>query len=83
MGAEEAGTLPLTEAERAGISWIKAQASTAYGECIEVASAAGKIAIRDSKDPDGLILIYSPDKFREFTDGARNGKFDGLAQRFS
>jgi hypothetical protein len=70
----------LTESEWAGLSWIKAQASTYNGACVEIASAAGKVAMRDSKDPDGAILVYTNAEFGAFLDGARNGEFDGLIQ---
>jgi Domain of unknown function (DUF397) len=72
------GNISLSEEERAGLSWIKAQASTYNGACVEVASAAGKIAMRDSKDPDGPVLVYTQAEFGAFIDGARNGRFDGL-----
>jgi hypothetical protein len=66
--------------ERESLSWLKAHSSTANGHCIEIASAIGNIAIRDSKDPDGPILVYTPSEFRAFLDGARKGEFDGLLQ---
>lgn len=68
--------ITLSDAERANLAWIKAQASTHNGQCVEIASAAGNIAMRDSKDPDGPILVYTPGEFRAFLDGARNGEFD-------
>jgi Domain of unknown function (DUF397) len=68
----------LSEAERQGLAWLKAQCSTGTGQCIEIASAAGKVAIRDSKDPDGPILVYTPREFSAFLEGARNGEFDRL-----
>jgi hypothetical protein len=68
----------LDEAERASLAWLKAQASTYNGQCVEIASAPGKIAVRDSKDPDGPILVYTPAEFKAFLEGARNGEFDNL-----
>lgn len=70
------GRVTLGEAERAGLPWIKAPASTHNGACVEVASVAGKIAMRDSKDPDGPILVYTPAEFSTFLNGTRNGEFD-------
>jgi Domain of unknown function (DUF397) len=70
----------LSEAERASLAWLKAQASTHNGQCVEIASTRGKIAIRDSKDPDGPILVYTNAEFKAFLDGARNGEFDRLVQ---
>jgi hypothetical protein len=44
-----------------------------------VASAAGKISLRDLKDPSGAILVYSPAEWHAFLDGAKKGEFDDLA----
>jgi hypothetical protein len=74
------GDITLSEEERVGLSWIKAQASTYNGACVEVASAAGKVAMRDSKDPNGPILVYAHAEFGAFLDGVRNGEFDRLLQ---
>jgi hypothetical protein len=81
MNAVQSGIITLTAAERVSLVWVKSEYSTAYGECIEVASAPGKIAIRDSKDPDGLILLCTPANFRTFVDNTRNGKIGGLLAR--
>ena len=70
----------LSDREVADLAWIKAKASNHNGACVEIAAATGKIAIRDSKDPAGPILVYTPDEFAAFLDGARNGEFDGLLQ---
>ena len=69
----------LSEAERSALFWLKAQASGANGNCVEIASTVGKIAMRDSKDPDGPILVYTPTEFSAFLEGARGGEFDHLA----
>jgi hypothetical protein len=61
-----------------GISWRKAQRSVNNGECVELARAQGMIAIRDSKNPTGPILMYNPAEWRAFLDGAKNGEFDDL-----
>lgn len=70
--------MTLSELERENLAWCKAQQSTNNGQCVEIASTAGKIAIRDSKDPDGPILVYTPAEFSAFLAGARNGEFDRL-----
>lgn len=72
--------ITLSEAELTKLVWLKAKRSTANGECVEVAATVGKVAIRDSKDLDGPILIYTPAEFSAFLDGARNGEFDGLVR---
>ena len=71
--------MKLTRLERANLVWRKAQLSTNNGACVEVASVAGKIALRDSKDPYGPMLLYTPTEFNAFLDGAKKGEFDDLA----
>lgn len=68
--------ITLSEAERRALFWLKANRSTANGACVEIASTVGKVAMRDSKDPEGPILVYTPAEFSAFLDGARNGEFD-------
>jgi len=74
-----AGKMTLSKAERSELFWLKAQASGA-GSCVELASMVGGVAIRDSKDPEGPVLVYTPTEFSAFLDGARNGEFDHLAR---
>ena len=71
--------MTLTTSERMSLVWRKAQLSTTNGSCIEIASLAGKIAMRDSKDPGGPVLVYTPTEFAAFLDGAKRGEFDDLA----
>jgi hypothetical protein len=78
MGTVKTGKRTLSQAERAALAWLKARSSSHNGQCVEVAAAIGKIAIRDSKDPDGPILVYTPTEFKVFLNGARNGEFDRL-----
>jgi hypothetical protein len=46
------------------------------GNCVEVRPATGAIAVRDSQNPDGLVLAYSAESWRAFTLTARFGQFD-------
>jgi hypothetical protein len=78
MDATQPEKITLTETERMSLSWLKAQLSTVNGSCVEIASTADKVAIRDSKDQNGPILVYTSTEFRAFLDGARNGEFDSL-----
>ena len=67
----------LSDPERSDLTWCKARSSTANGQCVEIASAAvDKIAIRDSKDPDGPILVYTSAEFGAFLEAVRIGEFD-------
>jgi hypothetical protein len=41
-----------------------------------VAFAGGAIAVRDSKNPVGPALIFTPDEWDAFVGGAKDGEFD-------
>jgi hypothetical protein len=75
MSNANARHITLSATERAGLMWVKSSHSGANGQCVEIASAAGHIAIRDSKNPDGPILVAAPSQFRAFLNAARNGEF--------
>jgi hypothetical protein len=79
MNTLNTGKIVLSDTERADLTWVKAQYSGSNGQCIEIASAAGKVAMRDSKDPEGPILVYTPGEFKAFLHGAQNGEFDRFA----
>jgi uncharacterized protein DUF397 len=45
-------------------------------ECVEVAPTPGYVSIRDSKDPDRLVLRFSAVEWAAFVAGVRAGEFD-------
>jgi hypothetical protein len=50
------------------LSWRKASYSSGNGgDCIEVASAPRTVAVRDTKDPAGPALAFTPARWQEFT----------------
>ncbi|HLI39443.1 MAG TPA: DUF397 domain-containing protein [Streptosporangiaceae bacterium] len=56
------------------IEWRKASYSTSGGgNCVEVGSAARAVAVRDSKDPDGPRLAFTPDSWQAFTRSIKQG----------
>lgn len=66
--------------ELSGLDWRKAQRSVNNGQCVEVTQTGDMIAIRDSKDPTGPVLIYGPAEFRAFLDDVKRDERG--AQRF-
>ncbi|MFR9794911.1 DUF397 domain-containing protein [Streptomyces sp. MS06] len=59
--------------------WVKSRYSNAEGNCVEVAALAeGGVALRNSRDPDGPALVYTPAEVAAFLAGAKDGEFDHL-----
>jgi hypothetical protein len=43
--------------------WKKSSCSGNSGNCVEVANLGDGVAVRDSKDPDGPVLVVSRDEW--------------------
>lgn len=57
--------------------WQKSSRSGPVGDnCVEVAFVGDAIAVRDSNTPDGPVLIFTPNEWDAFVDGAKDGEFD-------
>ena len=61
------------------VDW-RTSRSCGGGNCVEVGAVEGGIAVRDSKDPQGAVLRYTADEWRDFVAGAKNGDFDDLIE---
>ena len=48
--------------------WRKSSYSGANGACVEVAHLPEAVAVRDSKDPTGPKLIFTPHAWAAFVD---------------
>ncbi len=59
------------------LEWRKSRFSNNGGNCVEVASnLPGVIGVRDSKNPTGPALIFTPDEWSAFLSGVKTGEFD-------
>jgi len=65
--------MPDLHDDREHFNWRKAGRSLNNGACVEVASRAGIIAIRDSQDFSGLTVRYNAGAWRSFVVATKNG----------
>jgi hypothetical protein len=70
--------MPATHLD--AVTWRKTVRSNPSGNCVELARLPGSagIAVRNSRDPEGPVLIYTLEEIAAFLDGARDGEFDSL-----
>jgi len=55
-----------TDAKALELPWRKATLSVGNGACVEVAPVDGRIAVRDSQNPDGAWLNYPAPSWQSF-----------------
>lgn len=60
--------------------WMKASASAEGGECVELRRHGVAIEVRDSKNPGGPVLSFTPREFAAWLDGAKRAEFDHLVE---
>jgi Domain of unknown function (DUF397) len=69
--------MPATEL--AGAGWRKSSASNSQGACVELAKlGTGEFAVRNSRNPEGPVLIYTPAEISALIEGVKMGEFDDL-----
>ncbi|MGX1805233.1 DUF397 domain-containing protein [Nocardia sp. NPDC055321] len=58
-------------------NWFKSSRSGGSKECVEVAFLGdGDVGVRDSKNPTGPALAFTPGAWDSFTSDVAAGKFD-------
>lgn len=59
-----------------GAQWFKSTRSGAGKDCVEVAFlGSGRVGVRDSKNPCGPALVFTPGAWDAFTTGVVGGEF--------
>jgi uncharacterized protein DUF397 len=57
--------------------WQKSTRSGPVSDnCVEIAFVDGAVAMRDSKHPDGPVLLFTAEEWDAFVEGAKDGEFD-------
>lgn len=63
----------MSAAKIDGVTWRKSSRSGAVGNCVELAWPAPEVvAVRNSRNPDGPVLVYTRADLAAFLAGVRN-----------
>jgi len=66
----------LASAAASGLEWRKSSFSGTQNDCIEVSeSIPGVVPVRDSKDPEGAMLMFESAAFASFVNAVKAGQF--------
>lgn len=57
-------------------AWRKSSRSSGSGQCVEVAAGERRVAVRDSKDPDGAVLAVAPSGWASLLADVKAGSLD-------
>lgn len=69
----------MSASQLQGVTWQKSARSNPSGNCVECAALpGGGVAVRNSRDPEGPALLYTPAEIEAFILGVRDGDFDNL-----
>lgn len=63
-----------------GANWRKSSYSNGGTNCVEFAALPDEsVGMRNSRDPDGAVLIYPRTEIRALIAGIKRGEYDDLA----
>ncbi|WP_088320468.1 DUF397 domain-containing protein [Kineosporia sp. R_H_3] len=65
------------------LSWTKSRRSGPAGNCVEMAvlPAGDGVAVRNSRFPEGPVLVYTDAEIEALVLGVKDGDFDFLLER--
>ncbi|MET7708965.1 DUF397 domain-containing protein [Micromonospora sp. NPDC005413] len=64
----------MEEIQAVRVTWRKSTRSNGSGDCVEVADdLSGKVGLRDSKDPGGPVLTFTPTAWSTFVANVKGG----------
>ncbi|MCT9932109.1 DUF397 domain-containing protein [Planotetraspora sp. A-T 1434] len=60
-----------------GAAWWKSSRSANNCACVEIAVLpGGEVGVRDSKNQEGPVLVFTPVEWDAFIGGVKDGEFD-------
>jgi hypothetical protein len=72
--------LPSDHPDLSGRTWRKARASNTGQGCVELADLGdGRIALRNSREPESPAHVFTRFEIACLLDGAKKGEFDDLS----
>lgn len=54
--------------------WRRSSRSASAGYCVEVAALNTGVAVRDSKDPTGPMLLFTGREWQAYVDSVKQGR---------
>lgn len=67
----------MANIDTSDLHFVKARASMGNGACVEVAALPdGGRVVRDTKNRDGGVQVYTRAEWAAFVDGVKAGEFD-------
>ena len=60
---------------RPDTGWRKSSTSQ-YNNCVEVRFVGDSVPLRNSRDPDGPVLVFTAREWEAFVEGVKRGEFD-------
>ncbi len=66
-------------ADLGSVVWRRSLSGSPTGESVEFAVLdGGDVAVRNSRAPDGPVLVYTPAEISAFVHGVKAGEFDDM-----
>ncbi|MEU8344784.1 DUF397 domain-containing protein [Spirillospora sp. NPDC048832] len=66
----------MTDPSHSPLDWRKATASQGSQGCVELAPLPELVAVRDSKDPEGPMLLFGRAAWRHLAERVNRGELD-------